>query len=305
MLVALTTLGGIASADPEVPSDDVALAGTSSQPSHRGVAQDYLVAPAGTAELTADMKFIVADTSLGDQPIRFSDIGLFELGGRYSVMGHLDVALGAGFLAKQPSFTDEAAWQSASAAARFALGRHVAIAADGSLGELLGRDGRWERGSAGVEYRKVIDPEWLSFDLQAGADAIDVSPSDRAGAHVLELGGKASAQFREPTGHWGAWIGLAYAVPVASTGDDPVSGMALDPQPRLDFHLGTVLAIVPHWDLFVDFAVVDRGDLSNPATQLPILDGGFDQRQVLFGVTRHFDPEPPSASEPPGDAVEL
>jgi hypothetical protein len=28
--------------------------------------------------------------------------------------------------------------------------------------------------------------------------------------------------------------------------------------------------------------------MQNPATELPILDGGFDQRQVVIGVTRHF-----------------
>jgi hypothetical protein len=44
--------------------------------------------------------------------------------------------------------------------------------------------------------------------------------------------------------------------------------------------------------LFVDFAVIDRGELSDPSTRLPILDGGFDQRQVIFGVTRHIEGKP-------------
>jgi hypothetical protein len=35
--------------------------------------------------------------------------------------------------------------------------------------------------------------------------------------------------------------------------------------------------------------VIDRGDIANPATRLPILDGGFDQKQIMFGVTRHID----------------
>jgi len=46
---------------------------------------------------------------------------------------------------------------------------------------------------------------------------------------------------------------------------------------------------VNKWDLFAELAIVDRGDLSNPATRLPVIDGGFDQRQVLFGVTRHLE----------------
>ena len=44
-----------------------------------------------------------------------------------------------------------------------------------------------------------------------------------------------------------------------------------------------------NWDLFAEFAIVDRGDMENPATRLPIMDGGFDQQQILLGVTRHFE----------------
>jgi hypothetical protein len=76
--------------------------------------------------------------------------------------------------------------------------------------------------------------------------------------------------------------------------------MAIDPQPRVDFHAGTVLAISHEWDLFTSFAVIDRGDLANPATRLPILDGGFDQKQIVFGVTRHIDP-PRHAHPAPAD----
>jgi hypothetical protein len=35
--------------------------------------------------------------------------------------------------------------------------------------------------------------------------------------------------------------------------------------------------------------VIDRGDRTTPGTQLPILDGGFDQKQIIFGITRHID----------------
>ncbi len=53
--------------------------------------------------------------------------------------------------------------------------------------------------------------------------------------------------------------------------------------------MGTVLSAVKKWDIYVDLAIVDRGDLANPATRLPILDGGFDQTQVIFEVTRHIE----------------
>ena len=43
--------------------------------------------------------------------------------------------------------------------------------------------------------------------------------------------------------------------------------------------------------------MIDRGDLANPATRLPILDGGFDQKQIVFGVVRHIEGKQPSSSD--------
>src|SRR5262249_35626910 len=114
------------------------------------------------------------------------------------------------------------------------------------------------------------------------------APGTRSTAFLTELAVQTSALFHAED-KWGAWIGVGYAVPVQKSGRDPTTEIAIDPQPRLDFHAGTVLSLVKQWDLFVDFAVIDRGDLSNPATRLPILDGGFDQKQIMFGVTRHIE----------------
>ena len=83
-----------------------------------------------------------------------------------------------------------------------------------------------------------------------------VAPSRTA--RLTEVALQTSALFREPTGHWGAWIGLAYAVPLQHEGMDPTTALPIDPQERLDFHLGTVLSLVRDWDLFADFAVIDR-----------------------------------------------
>jgi hypothetical protein len=33
---------------------------------------------------------------------------------------------------------------------------------------------------------------------------------------------------------------------------------------------------------------MDRGDLANPATRLPVLDGGFDQIQIMVEITRRI-----------------
>jgi len=164
----------------------------------------------------------------------------------------------------------------------------------------------WTRESLVIEWKKPIDREWLAFDVQGGVDGLGITaPNTRDSAFLTELSANTSALFREPTGHWGAWLGIAYAVPVQHSGSDPTTGMAIDPQPRLDFHAGTVLSIVKEWDLFADFAVIDRGDLANPATRLPILDGGFDQKQIVFGVIRHIEGKRSTPSDYGDDSMQL
>ncbi|HTR50185.1 MAG TPA: hypothetical protein VMJ10_05715 [Kofleriaceae bacterium] len=296
-LAALAVLGGQASADPNgMPaaemSDDAGVRASS-----RGVAEDYLVLPEG-GELTGQMKFIMSDPLLGAQPLHFTDLALFGLTGRWALFSKLEVGASVDFLPKQPSYTDEKSWQSVGATLRSPIGEHAALALSGGGGHLLDSTGSWTRESLTFEWKKPIDREWLAFDMQAGLDGTGIARGDQ-GAFMTELAFQTAALFREPTGHWGSWLGIAYAVPVQHNGVDPTTDMAIDPQPRVDFHVGTVLAIVHEWDLFAEFAVVDRGDLSNPATRLPILDGGFDQKQIIFGVTRHLDP--PHHRGPPVD----
>lgn len=290
-LLALAGLGANAHADDGSPAVDegvgVSLTAASSR---RGVAQDYLVAPRG-GELTGTMKFLMSRPMLGDQELRFSDLALFGLAGRWALFSKLEVSAHVELLPKQPSFTDEKPWQSVGGAIRSPLGRRAALAISGAGGHLIGHEGMWTREALTLQWRKPI-ARVMTFDIAGGIDALSLSAPRAPSAFISEVAVSTSALFREPTGHWGAWVGIGYAVPVASRGEDPTTGVAVDPQPRLDFRIGTVLSLVKEWDLYVDYAIVDRGDLENAATRLPILDGGFDQHQVTFGVTRHIESKP-------------
>jgi len=283
-LAALAILGGSARADedarPAVEAIDVSR-------SHRGVAQDYLVAPAG-GELTGQMRFLMTEPSLGGEAMKFSDLALFGIGGRWSLFSKLELSLEASFLAKQPSFTDEKPWQSVGGAVRSPIGKRAALQISAAGGHLIGHEGMWTKEALLVEWRKPI-AEMMQFDIAGGVDGVSLSAPAAPSAFITEVALATSALFREPTGHWGAWVGIGYAVPVAFRGQDPTTGTSVDPQPRLDFRIGTVLSLVDKWDVFAEFAVVDRGDMENPATRLPILDGGFDQKQVILGVTRHIE----------------
>ena len=41
------------------------------------------------------------------------------------------------------------------------------------------------------------------------------------------------------------------------------------------------------------------------ANRLPILDGGFDQKQIVFGVIRHIEGSPKTSDDGGGDAIEV
>lgn len=306
-LVALIGLGGVASAE-RVQEDSGVTTGEliSVRGSARGVAGDYLVLPNG-GELTAQMKFVTAGPLLSDKKLEFTDLALFGITGRWSLFSKLELSASADLLPKQPSYTDEKPWQSAGVTLRSPLGRRVAIAVSGSGGHLLDHGGMWTREALMIEWKKPIDDELLSFDVAAGIDGLGLAApkTTKSTAFITELSVSTTALFRVPNGKWGGWVGIGYAVPVQASGHDPTTEIKIDPQPRLDFHMGSVLALVPKWDLFVDFAVIDRGDLSDPSTRLPILDGGFDQRQVIFGVTRHIEGKPRQTYDSGDDSIRI
>jgi hypothetical protein len=294
-LSALVSLAGIAAADedsPAVETSDVIRGGGGS---HRGIAQDYLVAPSG-GELTAQMRFLMTEPSLGGEAMKFSDLALFGLGGRWSLFSKLELSLEASFLAKQPSFTDEKPWQSIGGAIRSPIGKRAALQISAAGGHLIDHEGMWTKEALIVEWRKPI-MEMLQFDLAGGVDGVSLSAPNAPSAFITEVAFSTSALFRVPNGVWGGWVGMAYAIPVAFRGEDPTTGASVDPQPRLDFRIGTVLSLVKEWDLFAEFAIVDRGDMEDPATRLPILEGGFDQQQVILGVTRHIEAKRPRRND--------
>ena len=283
-LVAIASLGRSAAAETEEGHD----AAPQVERSFRGVAQDYLVLPSG-GELTAQMRFLTADALLDGERLRFTDLALFGLAARWSLFSKLELSASVELLPKQPATTSEKPWQSVGATLRSPLGRRVALALSGGGGHLLAHNGMWARSSLSVEWKKPVH-DILAFDVEAGVNGLGLAAKDTTSstAFMTEVTFRTNALFRAPRGQWGGWLGIAYSIPVQASGRDPTTEMLIDPQPRVNFHAGTVLSLVDNWDLFVDFAIVDRGDGSDRRTQLPILDGGFDQQQVIFGVTRHI-----------------
>ncbi len=230
-------------------------------------------------EAGGELTFLTSDGGLANKPLDFTDLAFFRLNGRVSAGDNLELAASVTLLPKQPSYTDEPIYQGAALGLRLGFCNNFAFDLGGKEGPLLGGDGWWSGLTTGVEAKTSVD-QTLDFagGLEASMTVLD--PSGTAeGFWLAEAIVHAETQLKVPNGMFAGVVGVSYALPFAHR-----SASEYDPQPRLDFHVGVIYAVVPDWDLYADYAFIDRGDLSNPATTLPILDGGFDQRQLTLGI---------------------
>ncbi len=254
--------------------------------SERSVAKGWLILPEGY-ELTGELRMLTADGFAG-RPLALTDVALettrarVALGHRIELFGAVDV------LPKQPSYTSEHLWQGATVGVNTQpWARSLALGLHASGGPMLDSLGTWGQLGLGATAHKVVH-QIVTFE--GGASLLETQLWPRAdvrAARLTEAAIHGALLFKDPEGWTGGWFGFDYALPLAHRGDDPVSAMPLAPQPRLDLGIGVVLSFVEHWDIFGKLAIIDRGDLAMPATRLPILDGGFDQHQLVLGLTYH------------------
>ncbi len=254
--------------------------------SMRGVAEEFLVLPEG-GELGGRLRTITADGGLGTGKLALTDLALFDLSAEYAIAHHYELDAQVSFLPKQPSETHEHIFQGGSLTLRRDLWERTALALSGGGGPLLGLPGFTYGGSLFLTHKHRLN-EFVTFALAGGASSVVIDPTNMSSEVLVEGGAHAAILARIPNGVWGAWLGAGYALPAYHHGRDPVSGMALDPQPRLDIDLGNAVQLADDWDLTVDLSILDRGDLTNAATRLPILDGGFDQIQIIVGIERRI-----------------
>ena len=246
--------------------------------SYRSVPKGWLIMEG--QELGAELRFLTAP-SFGGAELAFTDVTFLTLRGRTALTRRADLFATVDVLPKQPSTTDELIWQSGSLGINVQpWAKPLALFARGNGGVLLDRSGYWGQAGIGAIARTALH-EIMRFEGSASVVGTQLRPEAAEHAWFVEAAVAGSVLFHDPEGWTGGWLGFNYSLPVAHDG-----GM-LDPQPRIDVELGVVLSFVEHWDVFARFAVIDRGDAGQMTTQLPILDGGFDQRQVIFGVTYH------------------
>jgi hypothetical protein len=270
---------------------------------------DDIVAPSRELEISTSMAFVTSRAEMASVPeLYFTDVGLWRSHIAFTPVPRVRLVGAVELLAKQPATLDEHFFQNGALGIQISTSKRTALAFDFAVGSLLGDIGY--HGSAGLalQARKRMN-EVISWEGRLGVGATnlwyDVDTADNF--WFAEAGGSGEVQFcwGPCKFHYGAtWFALDLAVPVYHhpDGPDERTMMEIDPRTRLGFTMGSFFKVSKRWDMFLSVGWVDRGDAEKPTTQLPILDGGFDQVQLGMGIIAHWQlgKEPPPEEEGDG-----
>ena len=253
---------------------------------------DEFLLPSGQLEVGGEVVFLTSDEAGSERGLELTDVGLLRLRARRAIGDFLELFVETELLAKQPDVWDEPVWQSAQGGLLIPFGHRLAMSLQGAGGELFQEQGLWWQVQSSLLAKPVIG-RWTRFELSLGHSItkLDID-RDRRPFWLEEVIAHAETQIGER--EVAAWLGIDYSLPVASNPDAPsrTSALYLDPDVGLSLHVGGVMSPPDSgWDLFVIYSVIDRGERERPATTLPILDGGFDQRQLTIGVQHRFGAE--------------
>jgi len=256
--------------------DVTSLAGSSDP---RGYAKDWMVAPPGY-NLGGELRFITAASSPDGPRIKFTDFALLRLHTRITMNRRIELSGSIDLLSKQPDTRHDTIAQGGGLGLKVATSRRTAVATAVSGGPTMGDDGLWGSVATGVVHRSRIE-QFLAFQVGGGASALGLRQDRLDPRWQADLDFSAQLVLHAPRGELALWTGADLAFPVAHS-----SGLA--PSSRLDVTVGTVFSAVKDWDLYAAFTIRDRGTTELPLTNVPIADGGFDQRQVIVGISRRF-----------------
>lgn len=268
----------------------IAQAESASNPASRHA--ESFVLPSGTLELGGELTFLTSKATFGRDALEFTDLALFEPRVRWAFATAFEVYAVPALLPKQPSHFDEPLFQGMSGGFRAAIVDNFAATVGAAAGPLLGEAGHYFQSGPNLAYRPALDRD-LRFELSAGDSLTAITFSSGAGGtlYLHELQSGFSVLVGDRSG--GGWLGFDYSVPLSDNRDRAPFGEVMTrvlPQNRLGFKIGAVATLRKEgWDLWAEYRVVDRGDREDPATMLPILNGGFDQQQISFGVQHRFD----------------
>lgn len=267
--------------------------GDPAKPSAPGLAIGWEIG-ASLDFMTSDPSLRIAEPSLAERKLKFTDVVLFRAHGLLALGRRTELFAGVDLLPKQPSDTDELVWQSALLGARYRFSDPWSAYVRGQGGPGLARDGYWLAGEAALQYRLDLAEKTLFWESALGATYTQLFPDEPVDKLFwqTELLVQSGIAVREKRGFFASWLAFTFQFPLVARpspgSPDPASGRVLDPQTRVGVSFGMVLGISRSVDLFTEISVLDRGDVDDPRTTLPILGGGFDQNRIVFGFNRRF-----------------
>jgi hypothetical protein len=267
---------------------------------------DEMVSQRRELEASTELAFVTTHGPMEGVPqLSFTDLALWRLHAAITPLAGLRITASTAFLPKQPATLDEPFWQSAALGARVAIADWAALGADASFGKLMGDLGTHGSAALGFQARTLMD-RYFIWEGSVGLIGTRLWPSAPTGTTFWFAEAGASGQFQlcwnQCDEHHGAtWLGIDLAIPIyhhpgSVDASDPVP---IDPRTRLGLTLGSFFNVNKTWDFYATLSWIDRGDPDVPSTQLPIVDGGFDQIQIAFGVIAHWWLEPAVVSPYP------
>jgi len=250
----------------------------------------------GERQVGAELSYLTSDAGLDGRPVRFTDLvttrlmGRASFGLRFELVGRLDL------LAKQPFPGGQSPFAGGTLIGRFQLERRSSLFLAAGAAPLVGAPGAALVTTTEWNRRTFIDRYDRHVAFSTGIGAQSTHLISRAGPppQLLELVADGALQCiaSESDGGFGLEIGTALFVPLWRTGQAYwIEGSPrFDARTRVHFYLGGYVTVGHRWDLFARWALLDRGDVSAPASRLPLLRGGYDQTELTFGLSYRFGP---------------
>ncbi len=256
---------------------------------HRSFSENLAVLP-GYWDLGTSVRFSSPSTS--SSSLALPSIVRIGVHGRLSLTKDIELSAGFALPPKRQEVSDDPQLFDGVFMGRYAISKMQSLYAVGMtkrLMQLAGPtdDGLWADMALGWNGQSFMDRDrHIAFSWHLGANGgrafyAAESPWLAEAVAGLGLGGDVGDHlFRFTTGadfHFPVLSGGgAYWMPDAPT---------INPQTRADLYARMEVNLATGWKISGSFILGDRGQVENPETILPILEGGYDQTTFVIGFS--------------------
>jgi hypothetical protein len=282
----------------------------------RSQAQGWIVPPEKTLVVGGGLSVLTSTEELeplvGVPELTQTDVVMLGLSTRYAWGKRVELFGSGTLLPKKPATVEAKFWQSASLGAVISLSKRDTEARDFRErmrerelappkfalwtqvdgGTLLDDLGYWNSAVVGGQFQQAID-RYVRLKARLGVNGtalwLDDFGLDPPRFTEILVGGE--LVFGESD--VGAfWIASDFYFPFYSssggTNDDLGTEYVLDPTTRANVHVVGALTFIEDWDIYLQISVLDRGELEQIETTLPILPEGFDQTTITLGLNHRW-----------------